>query len=113
MDHTVRKRHIMSETLNKTNDLYELPNGAILSYNGSTYMKIKTEKTRYGNPENILVFNTETDEKKEIRSPTQDQVIMTDPNPIAFGGNTDHVSEITHKQTDKSWLKTYLQEHYR
>jgi len=100
----------MTQRLNTTGDMYELPNGAIISHNTTRYMKIKTEKTRYGNPENILVVNTETERVKEIRSPRSNQFVITDPNPVVFTGDETSVSRMEHVTTDKNRLQEYLNE---
>ena len=94
-------------SLETKQDLYDLSNGAILQYNGSEYMKIKTDKDRYGSPEGIIVLDIKNNEEMQFRS-VNDGILLLDSDTAFFRGETDSVTEIEHTDTDKQRLQEYI-----
>jgi len=96
-------------TVNDLEDVFDLPNGAIIkaSFLDNRFMKIRTKKDRYGNAVGILVLDCKTDEKYQLRSLHKEKLVQTDPNPVTFAGKGHDPSEITHVHTDKTRVKAY------
>jgi len=100
----------MTEITSKS-DLYELPNGAVLSFDNTELLKLKTNKDRYGSETGILVLDTESDTKRQIRS-VNDGVCLVAENAAFISEQPKPVSEIEYLETDKERLQEWINEYH-
>lgn len=94
-------------TIETKQDVYDLPNGAVISFRGDTLLKVRTKKRSDGTIEGLGVVDLDSETHGELRS-VNDGFVLTDRNPVAFGGTPHDPSEVSHERTDKELLKTYI-----
>lgn len=97
----------MTQTVTTKDDVYSLPNGAIVTFKESQFMKIRTDKDQWGSPEGIHVVNMETDTSKQLRS-VNDVFALVDRDTIAFSNGDIDPEDIEHTDTDKEQLMKYI-----
>jgi hypothetical protein len=88
-------------------DLFTLSNGTKLTVDGTEYMKVRTEKDRWGSPTNLELVKLQSDTIKEMRF-EGGELFVCDPNPIAFGGNGTDFDSVEIGGTDKELLREYI-----